>query len=371
MNASVLSESRELMTLVDRFESIRAEREARAEAFADGRRPYLIYQTPYPRIYGDVRTSEACFARNLQFIRDSLSVPSDHLPALEPWFGTGVIANVYGCPHIWRDGETPCADYRYDRVEEVRGLPVPDWREGEIARLVMDTIRYMKARTGDAIPIYWTDTQSAHDTATLILDASAVFTACLLEPDSIGEFLSGINRVTLEFSQAQAEAIGDALIKPGRIMASSARFSGITVSDDNLAVGSPETNRRFNLPLDEELGRAMGGIAIHSCGNWTDAMRMAVELVPSCVAVDCPICPEVDPNPCRPEAVRDVMANTGIPVHVRVTNDQPHMIEAVKRLLHPNLRPVIRILSLDQESAERNYGALDELLSAYYSSGRA
>jgi hypothetical protein len=83
---------------VDGYQRLRSDREPRGE------RPFLIFQTPDGNVWGDARTSEESFARNREYVAASLVVPSDHRPLLEPWFGTGIYANMYGCPYVWREG---------------------------------------------------------------------------------------------------------------------------------------------------------------------------------------------------------------------------------------------------------------------------
>lgn len=355
-----------IKAVVDQYQVVRAQREAKAKPFHSGAKKYLIFQMPDGNIWSDARTPEDSFERNLGYVAKSLAIPSDHLPLMEPWFGTGVYANMYGCEYVWRDGEAPAAHYLYHKLEEVVGLPKPRWEDGPIAQLVMETIRYFKSKTGDALPIVWTDTQSAHDTATLVLDACEVFTACLLEPEIIEAFLRQINSLIIEFSKVQAEAIGDALLSPGHIFLNGAGFSGMSISDDNLAVSSPKVNEQFNLPLAEEVGLAMGGVAIHSCGNYAHTMGKIKPLVPSCVALDCAIDHVVDPNPNSPEAVRDALAGSGLAVHVRMTGQTEEMLQVVRRVLHPDLRVVVHPSFIDAETARRNYEALDSLLSDFY-----
>jgi hypothetical protein len=348
--------------IVDRYQDLRANRQGRATEFLQGRRSHLIFQTPGGNVWGDARTSEDSFERNLQYIADSLEVPSDHLPVLEPWFGTGVYASIFGCPYMWRQGAAPAVHYRYHELAEVRGLARPRWQDSEIAQLVLRTIDYFKSRTGDALPIVWTDTQSAHDTATLVLDASEVFLNCLIEPAATMDFLRIVNDVIIEFSRVQAERIGAALLCPGHIMLSAGGFGGMSISDDNLAVGSPDVNTRFNLPMDEDLGRAMGGVAIHSCGKWDHTMPMLHKLVPSLTAVDLALDKTWDPNPNVPELVRDALAGTGIHVHARVTGQTEEMVEIVKRIMCPNLKLVVHPMFIDLPTAQRNYEALERLL---------
>ena len=90
-----------------------------------------------------------------------------------------------------------------------------------------------------------TDTQSTSDTATLVLDACEVMMGSLIEPDIIMRFMNDTNNLIIEFSQVQAERIGDALVMPGYIMLSNSGLTGMSISDDNLAVASPDVTRNL------------------------------------------------------------------------------------------------------------------------------
>ncbi|QUH31634.1 uroporphyrinogen decarboxylase family protein [Vallitalea guaymasensis] len=356
----------DLSKIVDNYIKLRTDRQSAPKKFLNDERPYMIFQTPDGDIWGDNRTPEQCFNANIKYIEASLTVASDHLPVLEPWFGTGVYANMYGSKYVWRDGEAPATHYMFSNIDEVKNLKKPNWNDSEIAHLILDTIRYFKSKTGDAIPIICTDTQSASDTATLLLDASEVFIGCLLEPEIMYQFMNDINQCVIEFTQVQSELIGNALLKPGHIMLCQDNFSGYSISDDNLAVGSPSVNRQFNLPLNEHIGQALGGVAIHSCGNWTHTMPFIKELVPSCVSIDCAIDESWDPNPNTPSEVRDAMAGSGIAIHARLSGKTDVMLEQAKDLLHPDLKLIIHPNYIDDYTAAKNYEALEHLLSGYY-----
>lgn len=356
----------ELIKLIDSYQDIRAERENKAKEFLAGTRPYMIFQTPDINIWGNIRSSKESFEKNIENIAASLELASDHLPVMEPWFGTGVYANMYGCPYVWRANEAPAVHYKYRVIDDVKNISTPRWEDSEIAQLVLETIRYFKAETSNSIPIVWTDTQSASDTATLILNATEVLAGCLLEPEIIMAFMRGINELVIQFSRIQADLIGDALVMPGHIMLSNAGFAGMSISDDNLAVGSPDVNYRFNLLLNEEIGRAMGGVAIHSCGRWQHTMGKIKELVPSCVAIDCALDTTCDSNPNDPEAVRDAFAGSGIHVHVRLTGETEKMCETVKRLLHPDLKLIIHPAFIDTRTSEQNYDVLESMLQEFF-----
>lgn len=361
--------ARDWTHVVDRYQKMRPEREKLGAQFLSGERPYLIYQSYPGNIWKDIRTPEASFLGSMAIVEGSLDVPSDDLPVLEPWFGTGVYASMYGCDYVWREGEAPAVHYRYHKVEEIRDIQTPDWRESEIAQLVLRAIRYFRSKTGDAVPIVLTDTQSASDSATLILDASETLVSCLTEPETMMNFMRGINRLILEFSEAQREAIGGAFIQPGHIMLCNKGFGGISLSDDNLAVVSPAVAKEFNLPLDDEIGRAWGGVAIHSCGKWAHMMRYLKEYCPSCVCVDGPFGPETDPTPNDPEPMRDALKGTGVYCHLKTSGQTEIMLEMVKRALHPDLKLVVHPAWVDRATAERNYAELEGLLSGFYKTG--
>ena len=352
--------------ILSSYETARSDRSRKTEQFLSGERPYLIFQFPDAKIWEDIRTPEQCFNENLSHVRNSLLVPSDHLPVLEPWFGTGVYANMYGCDYVWRDGEAPAVYYKYHKLEEVKNIKKPRWQDSEIAALVLDTIRYFKSQTGEAIPIVWTDTQSASDTATLILDACEVLASCLTNPETVMQFMQSINQLIIEFSQVQTELIVKASIFPGHIFLSHALMNGLSVSDDNISVVSPRVNRQFNLPLDNAIGQAMGGVAIHSCGKWTQTMKLIKECAPTCLAIDCAVDKDVDPDPNDPEQVREAMQGSGIWLHVRMTGQTERVLATVKKLLHPDLKLVIHPSFIDLPTAERNYAELDSLIGEFY-----
>ena len=357
----------EYAKIVDAYQKLRADRESKAQGFINGEKSYLIYQASVKsELYTDADSKEICFERYMHYISKCLDEKSDHVPAMQPWFGTGVYANMYGCKYYWRKNEAPATRYLYNSLEDIPGIKKPRWEDSEIAMMVVDTIRYFKSMTGDAIPIVLTDTQSASDTATLVVDASEILMGCISDPELVMDFMIDINRLIIEFSQAQAELIGDALIRPGHVMYSGKSFSGISVSDDNIAVVSPQIGEVFNLALDEMVGQAMGGVAIHSCGMWEKCMSIIRRAAPSCCMVHCSLSTEWDTTPNKPEDVRDALAGTGIPVHVRVPGETERMIETVKRVIHPDLKLIVQPRYVNDETAERNYNELNALLNNFY-----
>jgi uroporphyrinogen-III decarboxylase len=296
---------------------------------------------------------------------------SDEVPHLQPWFGTGVYANAFGCEYLWRKGEAPDTHVRYARIEEVRGLEMPDWRKGPVMRMVLDEIDILKERTRGRFPIALTDTQSPCDTATLVLDTSELFTACYTEEETAASLMQAAADLIIEFSRVQAERIGEGLVsRPGHVMPSLPSLRGITVSDDNMAVSSPQVNERFSLRFDAMIARALGGVVLHSCGVWDHTMEKLRS--PEVIGVDCSVARAWDPTPMTPEAVGDALEGTGVAVKARCGGTPQEIRAAVRGLARPGMRIILDIARIDEDegayraAAESNYRlAREELTRAF------
>jgi hypothetical protein len=260
---------------------------------------------------------------------------------------------------------------RYTRIEDVRGLGMPDWRKSPVMRMVLEEIDILKDRTRGRFPIALTDTQSPCDTATLELDTSELFTACYTEEETAASLMEAAADLIVEFSRVQAARIGDGLVsRPGHVMPSLPSLTGITLSDDNLAVSSPQINEKFSLRFDAKVASALGGVALHSCGVWDHTMRKL--RAPEVIAVDCSVARAWDPTPMTPRAVGDALEGTGIAVKARCGGTPQEIRAAVRDLARPGMRIVLDIARIDQDedayraAAERNYSlAKEELERAF------
>lgn len=349
---------------LDRYQELLARRRGRLEAFAAGGERLLVIQRPSSPIWSDCNDIPRIVRHNLAYLEAHMAIAAnDDLPYLEPWIGTGVYANAYGCDYVWREGEAPAVHYRYHRIAEVRDLPVPDWREAPVMRMVLECIDALKEATRAGIPIALTDTQSPFDTASLILDAADLMASCYEEPETVRSFMGGITDLVIAFSQEQAKRIGPGLVAaPGHIMHGWAGGRGISLSDDNLAVSSPTINERLALPENERIGQAFGGVAIHSCGPWASTMRR-LKACPSAYMIDCALSKACDPNPNQPEPVRDALAGSGIICKVRVGGPPEEYLPVLRRVAHPDLRLMVEI-PFDAERSQENYDAVRRCLGA-------
>lgn len=160
----------DLAELFDLYARRCEERERRLREFLLTDRPgFMVVQHPYGEVFGECNSIEAIYRNNIAYLEDFLRLDwTDDLPYLEPWIGTGVYANAFGCEYHFRDGIAPHVRYRYHKIEELRSIDYPDYRQSPIMKMVLDCIDCFRERTRDRLPIALTDTQSPLDTATLV-----------------------------------------------------------------------------------------------------------------------------------------------------------------------------------------------------------
>lgn len=362
----------DLEQLSDLYQRRREERAANIAKLYRGEKRTLVVQRPTYHLWGECNSIEGVWRNNLKHMESWLTMEwSDELPHLQAWFGTGVYANAFGCEYLWRTGEAPDTHVRYQRIEDVRELEKPDWRKSPVMSMVMETIDVLKERTRGRFPISVTDTQSPCDTATLVLDTSEFFTACYTEEETVERFMGTITDLIIEFCRAQAERIGPELLaRPGHAMPSLPGLTGITVSDDNMAVSSPWINEKFSLRFDRRIAEAFGGVVVHSCGVWDHTMKKL--RAPEIIGADCSVAKSWDPTPMTPEAVGNALANSGIVVKARCGATREEIVRAVHDLDRPGLRVIFDIARVDEDdaayrqAAERNYAVARETIAEVF-----
>lgn len=357
----------EINRLIDLYEKRREEKAHKLLDLLAGKSKFMVMQSVPGEIWGRCNSVEEVYQNNLKYFERLVSFAwSDEVPYLEPWIGTGVYANAFGSEILWREDNAPDAHYRYHQIAEVKDLVYPDWRKVPMMQMTLDIIRRMKEGTKGRLPIALTDTQSPYDTATLVLDSCEFFTSCYTHPEIVAVFMQQITNLLIEFSKIQMAEIGpECLAAPGHIFPSLTSLSGIAVSDDNLAVSSPDVNQLVSLPCNKQIADTFGGIAIHSCGGWSHTMGMLHENVGKVLMVDCAVDHFCDPNPNQPEEVRDVLKGTGIIAKARMGKDMIKNADIIRRLVHPDLSLIVQI-EYDEANAATNYMETCHLLEAHY-----
>ena len=330
----------------DRFNQFKAEKDAALQRFFNDPNPQdipVIVQPPID-IWGVVAGDRVkSLERQLDAFSVAMQLQSDFaFTYLEPWHGVGVFANIFGCRMNWNDFDAPQTLPIIHSVDELRDLKRPSILAAELPQMILETIRYYRQVTSDQLDISLTDTQSPNDSASLIMDTSEFFTANLADMERLAPFMEMLTSVMIEFSDMQLEAIGRRASRPGHIMPSAPGLGGIAVSDDNMAVISRRAYSNAALPYNSLLGEHFGGIALHTCGDFSQNYA-TVKQVKNLMLVDCAL-PGVDPQPNNPRKLGEAFAGSGIPLKVRLGSSEQDWA-ALDELIRPGLRLIVQVSS--------------------------
>ena len=147
-------------------------------------------------------------------------------------------------------------------------------------------------------------------------------------------------------------------------------YRGICVSDDNLAVSSPQISEKVSLPCNRKIAEAFDGVAIHSCGVWDHTMDKLEQC--RTIGIDCAIDGFRDPNPNTPEGVKTALRGKDIIVKARCGADIEKVLPMLDSFVDPKMRLILDIPRSEDNDhkyasiAENHYKRASEKLAQLY-----
>ncbi len=344
-----------------RFQDWLAPRQARMQRFLSGASdtPLLLIEKEFDN-YLICRNPQESLAIQLDILTRQMDLHSDFVPFLEPWFGVGVFANAFGAEYVWVEGESAQTRYIVFDEEQAARLPKPSIEASPVMKLVLDAIDYFVEETHGMIPIACTDTQSPLDTISLLWETASFFTAMYTAPEVVHGLLQNITDLIIEFSRCQAQRLGETWSQPGHNMVSALGGRGLSISDDNVVMVSPQHYAQFAAPYNRQIAAAFDGLAVHSCGDYARQLPEILK-IPGLMMIDAAFSLDLDPNPNRSvELFRDLLKGTGVVLHARLGAD---WAEILPRLYHPDLRLALVVpVPAPGEPKDINLRRLEEAL---------
>ena len=326
---------------LDKFLKIREEKEKALRDFYDHKGPRVaVMQKPgYAFTRAICRYRDRQLESELDYLYDCMKYDSDFMfSALEPWVGVGVYASAFGCKYEWSDHDAPQTRPILRSADEIKDIRVKTLAEWEEMQEVLTRIRYFKEETHGQIGITLTDTQSPNDTASLIMDSSEFFADCLDEPEAVAPLLSAVTDKIIEYSRIQMEEIGDLLAGPGHIAVCGRGVSGVTLSDDNLAILSPDAYRNSSAEYMQRISDAFGGLYVHSCGKYAHNVPEVLKCR-GLRLIDCAIDRTADFSPNSPEQMAAAMrGQDDVILQVRLSADRG---DVLKPLIDAGVRMLV------------------------------
>jgi len=288
----------------------------------------------------DCRDREASLRLQLGALTKSLDFSTDAPTYLEPWYGIGTIASVFGADYVWHPGQAPGVEPIHKSISNASEFVPLDFDDVAILRYTKETVEYFLEQTKGRLPMSWCDVQAPINIAGELLPIDRLLIGLCDAPEQIKKYLALLANTIIRYYRHQSEIIGDALTRPGHGFASSRKGTGIGLSTDNLVMISPDMFTEFCAEDLRRIGEAFHGVAFHSCGNWT-AWLDAVKKIPNLFMVDGAFSPRTDPAYNHCEEFRDILAGTGVILHARVVGDPGEVMSRVKRLWKPGIKLIV------------------------------
>jgi hypothetical protein len=348
---------------IDRYADYEAALLERNSAFWKAESGVAVYRRfRVPRVFSyGCRDTKASLALQLGGLAESMKFKADIANFLEPWYGIGTVASAFGVDYDWPPGQAPAVRPPFKTVREALGhVPVPVTKT-PIGRHTLDMIERFIDATKGRVPVSPADTQSPMDTASFLVENNSFFMSFFEDPAGLEKLLDIITGLLIDFTRKQLELIGEAAVWPGHGFASSRRFSGLGASDDVSMMLSGEQYLRFEAPCLSRLAEAFGGVAFHSCGNWSGQAE-AVAQTPGLVMVDGAFSAETDPDPNPAGPFAAVFAGTGTAVNARMVGSAETVVEKAKALCRPGMKVVATTYCKTPAEQERVYDEIHALV---------
>ncbi len=278
---------------------------------------------------------------------------------LEPWYGIGTVASAYGGDYLWHEGNAPTLKSRFSSIDEILALEPIEIAQTNIGRHTLNMIEYFMDQTKGRVPISLTDTQSPLNMIGHLYPLDQFFMDMLMEPEKVRQLFDRLANLSICFNQEQVKLIANSLASPGHGFASTTKWQGLGMSDDNAVMISPDQYLKMAAPSVEKICNPLGGPVFHSCGDWSGSVEAVLQMKGLKMA-DGAFSPETDPGATNNLEVCHRFANTGIVLNARVVGDLETIREQVSRLWVPGMKLVVVTYCKTPEEQGKAYKFIHE-----------
>jgi uroporphyrinogen-III decarboxylase len=273
-------------------------------------------------------------------LKKSMLFKADVPNFLEPWYGIGTIASAFGGDYLWPDGNAPALKAGFESLDKILRYPPQQVADTNIGRHTLDMIEYFMEKTKGKLPVSLTDTQSPLNMTGHLLPLDQFFFDLVMEPEKVLTLFDILADLSIAFNIEQIKRIGNALVYPGHGFASSTKWCGLGMSDDNAIMISPEQYLEMAVPSVEKICTSLGGPVFHSCGDWSKWID-AVLSIRGIRMADGAFSPETDPGAITDLEAYHRFAGTGVVLNARIVGDLHTIERQVRRLWTPGMKLVV------------------------------
>ncbi|MHB8279665.1 MAG: uroporphyrinogen decarboxylase family protein [Candidatus Humimicrobiaceae bacterium] len=231
----------------------------------------------------------------------TLEHKTDYVPFLDPFEGVTVLAEAFGCKvEIPINGDPWVKNPIIYNPTEVYDLKKPA-KNNEVYKRVLETLKFFEKKTGYVIPIGVTDPQSPLNIASLMWGNNNFIISCITNPKEVHYLLDIVTDSFIDFYKMQYDTLKNPAFPVHSFQLVNSN-DGISISDDEVILMSPELYKEFGIPYINKISDAFGGIYYHSCGDFGNFLDLVLE-IDGLRAINA----HLSPKEFKPEYIRRVL----------------------------------------------------------------
>jgi uroporphyrinogen-III decarboxylase len=186
------------------------------------------------------------------------------------------------------------------------------------------------------------------------------FMDTMMEPEKVLQLFDRLADLSIRFNEEQIKLIGNALASPGHGFASSTKWIGLGMSDDNAIMISPDQYLEMAAPAIEKICSPLGGPVFHSCGDWAGWVD-AVLKIKGLKMADGAFSSQTDPGANENLEAFNRFANTGVVLNARIVGNPETIREQVSRLWISGMKMMVVTYCETAKEQEEAYHLIHEL----------
>ena len=227
--------------------------------------------------YDTGETPEERFQMTLDELIARKGIVDDFIPTIFPGCKQSTMPSLFGAEEIVVNGDYS-AERIINSVEDFKNIPDPELKAGTPAWEWLEMQKYLLDVTDGAFPIHVTDSQGPLDIAGSMSGYDQVLLLPYVDETVYFDFMNKVADAFIMYWNLQKELLGDLFV--GTHLGAHEYVPpsfGCAVSADCLIMLSEDFYVSFYDPIIKRISDSLGGVCIHSCGNWAQVMKVVTD----------------------------------------------------------------------------------------------
>ena len=251
--------------------------------------PHIVMNFPWLQdttMPDDVNEWERNLLSQLYGIIGHAAWRDDYVPVLANGCIQVLLPAYFGCKEEQADLSVRTVEIISD-PKQVYDLPELGFGPETVGGKKLDEMAWQLDITQGRIAIAETDMQGPYSIASQIWNVQEFLFACYESPDEVEHLLKRVTKAEIEYLHLMDKAVGKHLSSCHCMPVMWMPYGhGVCVSEDLLAVVSPDMVTQQIAPSLEEVGKEFGGVLVHTCGSMNHSIPRLMQ-IPHLFGVNC------------------------------------------------------------------------------------